>query len=191
MKDAINELLNKIFGGSKKITERQPLRRSEKDSLFYAQWSLMDRCRELVNLIHKSYHFKKAGMPAPLEIRLYEGAGSNGFAIISGSKHMDTNEMTYLFEHFGTVVKRMGYRMAHSDREMTDRQHYVEIRERQYLKPPLSLDQPIDQLFGNVLMELVYADKEPQYLKLMVNTYAGRPYAEAKPFDDFMEKLFE
>ncbi len=191
MKKQVNELLNRLFPGQKKVAEREPLTRTDRDDKAYQKWEMNEASKELLSLIHKSYHFKKAGISAPLDMQIYEGDGSNGFAILAGMGGLEATQLPFVLRYFSESVMRLGYKLAHSDREISEKDHFVETRERIYLKPPLSLEQPMEQLYGNVLLELIYADRKAQYLKLMANTYTGHSYAPALAFDQLMELLFD
>ena len=85
----------------------------------------------------------------------------------------------------------MGYRLANSDRRFADQpDEVVKTTERHYLKPPLNTEPPLDQRYGNVLIELVKENEEPRYLKVMVTTYHDRSYQPAQSFDAFLDALF-
>jgi hypothetical protein len=61
---------------------------------------------------------------------------------------------------------------------------------KSYLKPPLSFDIPVDQLHGNVLLELVKLNKSYQHLKITVSGYSDRKYQQPKSYQAFVSEVF-
>ena len=88
----------------------------------------------------------------------------------------------------------MGYRKVSLERKTDVVNDQVRTTEKLYLKPPVSAEDlmnKIDQLYGNISIEKIYLDNKPNYLKVLVTLYSDRQYHDAKPFDQFMDKLFK
>ena len=80
------------------------------------------------------------------------------------------------------------------DRKIDEVNEQVRTTEKLYYKPLVSVDtssDKIDQRYGNVSIEKIYLDNKPNYLKVLVTLYSDRQYHDAKPFDQFMDKLFK
>ena len=95
-------------------------------------------------------------------------------------------------DHFKKVVINEGYTLYTSDKKYQEKAQSVQVVERHYMKPSLSKDikLPIDQKYGNVLVEFVAYNDEPAYLKVMATCYSDRNYTEALDFEMLARKLF-
>lgn len=62
-----------------------------------------------------------------------------------------------------------------------------------YLKPSVKLprrDGKVDQLFGNVHIEIKSDDEELEFFKIIVHRYNDSNYHEGNPFSSFMEYVY-
>ena len=85
----------------------------------------------------------------------------------------------------------MSYDIAHADRKMNEDQSHVEILEKYYLKPPRSTSIPKDQMYGNVVLELLKHDHEEIRLHFLVNVYSDRLYSRAREFSELLSVIFD
>jgi hypothetical protein len=51
------------------------------------------------------------------------------------------------------------------------------------------MEPPIDQLYGNISIELHKFNDQPNYIKLMASIYADRLYKIHEDFDELVELL--
>ncbi len=125
-----------------------------------------------------------------LGFNIYRSAQSNGF-YFNRNLAIDLIYFPFLFDYFSERVLALGYTIYTSDFKIEEKPAGMQKLEKHYLKPPVDLsDLPIDQAYGNILIELYYLDDVPLYLKLMANVYSDRNYREPKKFLQLMDILF-
>lgn len=189
-----DEVFSKLFGKKEAPTApviHEPLARTSQQSEKYAAWVARDAHMSLIDDLNSAYHKKKLGIISPLEVHLLNTRYSNGFAL-SYDENITSEAFLHLFDYLKDRTLTLGYKLAQADRRILDKGDYEETIEKWYLKPDVvhSGKEFEDQRYGNVLMEHVAVDRKPSYVKVMVNVYQGRPYAEALPFDEYLEELF-
>jgi hypothetical protein len=52
-------------------------------------------------------------------------------------------------------------------------------------------DQLISQLYGNVAIEKITLNNQPNYLKVLATFYSDRLYQDPMPFEELVNQLFE
>lgn len=189
-----DEVFSKLFGKKEAPAApviHEPLVRSASQSEKYADWVAREEHVSMVDDLNNAYHKKKLGIVSPLEVHLLNTRYSNGFAL-SYDDSITSQSFLHLFDYLKDRTLTLGYKLAQADRRILDKGDYEETIEKWYLKPDVvhSGKEFEDQRYGNVLMEHVAVDRKPSYVKVMVNVYQGRPYAEALPFDEYLEELF-
>ncbi len=194
MASFIEDVLGKLFPKkSSPINIKENFTQTESEKENTDSWLTSDEGESLIKLVFKNYHFKKSGINAHPEIHILNSPYANGFAV---SYESPFNEKTFsqLFFAFGRRMLDLGYQRVSLDRKIEEIQENVRTTEKQYFKPPLNtadLTQKIDQLFGNVSIEKVSVNDKPSYLKILVTVYSDHLYRPAKPFELFVEELFE
>lgn len=156
-------------------------------------WMVSDEGEALIQLICKNYHFKTSGMNSHPEIHILKSPYANGFAVSYESPFTEKT-FSQLFFAFGRRMLDLGYQRVSLDRKIEEIQDNVRTIEKQYFKPPLSnadFTEKIDQLFGNVSIEKVSINDKPSFLKVLVTIYSDHLYLKARPFDLFVDKLFQ
>ncbi|WP_373523641.1 hypothetical protein [Aquiflexum sp.] len=156
-------------------------------------WMISNEGEALMNLVFKNYHFKTSGMNSHPEVHILKSPYANGFAV---SYESPFNEKTFsqLFFAFGRRMLDLGYQRVSLDRKIEEIQENVRMIEKQYFKPPLrnvDFTEKLDQMFGNVSIEKVSINDKPSFLKVLVTVYSDHLYLEARPFDLFIEELFQ
>jgi len=187
-----SRILKKLFGSK---SDKEPLvsgklERSEDFLAEYNQWKETSILNSVLGDLQIAYNKSNAfGMYNPA-FHVYHSQQANGFFFNTQMRF--TKEIySYLMEYFKESVLELGYSIYTSDRKLKDHENGVQQVDRHYLKPSLTnTEPPIDQKYGNVLIELFTLDEEIQYLKVMVSVYSDRSYQDPKPFLEFMETLF-
>ncbi|EON76323.1 hypothetical protein ADIS_3451 [Lunatimonas lonarensis] len=189
----IEDLLGKLFPEKRrKISHKENFLQSEVEVSQTRAWIASDRGEELMGLVYNNYHLKTVGVNKKPEVHILNSPYANGLAI-SFQDPLSPSDFNHLFFAFGDRLLALGYHRVSLDRKLEELTDRVRITEKLYYKPPFSsgsLDQPIDQLFGNVAIEKIQVDNEPSYLKVLVTVYSDRMYLPALPFRDFVERLF-
>lgn len=194
MASFIDDLFGKLF--SKKRTPLQVKEnfvQSAEDVTDLEEWLQSPECSNLVALVGKNFHFKKAGINNEPEVHILNSPYANGFAI-SYDPPFNPETFSKLFFAFGRRMLALGYRQVSLDRKIEEINDKVKTTEKQYFKPPLHADDfitKIDQLYGNVSVEKVTIDNEPSFIKVLVTVYSDYLYQPAKPFEEFIDHIFQ
>ena len=191
--DFLDNLWNQWFPDKKekrKIQVLEELHRSESYEAAYLSWRTGKEVEDLIKAVERSYYLKKNQIQGEYPIHLFHSAAANGFAL-TYHPGLSPRTFQFLLDFWRDRMIALGYRLANTDRQIREKEHFVETIEKHYLKPPLTKNSPVaEQRFGNVLLEYVLVDQEPSYLKVMATIYSDRLFTEAQPFDDLLEHLF-
>jgi hypothetical protein len=186
------QIISKIFPKEKRnvILTNEVLKRSQHDFDSYEDWYASEVSGKILDQIFRAYHLKKTDIKDPIPIALLQSDKANGFAIANCSSLLDS-DYKMLLEHFKKQILAIGYRQSGSNRKVTAEDDRVTTKEFYYLKPPIQMEPPIDQRYGNISLELILHDEKPHYLKLMASIYSDRLYSDPESFSDLVEILFE
>jgi hypothetical protein len=185
-----DHLINRLFPKDKEVTIHEVLKRSPQFSRSYDQWKSSENFVDELAAILKSYHYKLSGLKPTVDIEIYHSPYANGL-IIYPEKDKKPLSFGFLMEFIREKLEMNSYRLVHADRKMMETGKIVTALEKYYLKPPQSSAIPIDQKFGNVILELSYTNNTPSKFKMMANIYSDRLYNEPREFEDLMTLLFE
>ncbi len=189
----IEDIIGKLFPDrQKKLTYKENFTQSQDEMSATLDWMESEEGKGALNKVYNNLHLKKAGITDKPTLHVLASPYANGFAV-TYEYPLTSKIFHQLFFSFGQRMLALGYQRVSLDRKMEELQDSVKITEKLYFKPPLSaasLGQKIDQLFGNVSIEKVSLDDKPSFLKVLVTVYADHLYLPAKPFDDFVERLF-
>lgn len=178
------------------VAVHEVLTRNPREEKAFNAWKLTPAYNQLLEEISHAYYYKKTGIRSDITIHLFQSDYANGFAV-SYLPRIGKRHFQYLFDVFKERVTAMSYRTVNADRQIIDKKSYVETREKYYLKPPISLQEvestvtPSEQLYGNVSVEHVLADNQPQYIKVLVSIYSDRLFTHPLSYDEFIERLLE
>ncbi|MFA0962909.1 hypothetical protein AB9P05_13985 [Roseivirga sp. BDSF3-8] len=188
----IDDILSRLFPRKNRHASvvHEVIRRSEDYMGRYREW--VDTGAGLwMQEMGKAYYYKQAGIGHQLEVHLLHSPYANGFAVFF-QEEVARQQARFILDQLRDRVLNSGYRLAQSDRRVTERDNKVKEVEKHYLKPPLSnQSDDIDQLYGNVAIELIFVNNRADHLKLTASVYSDRLYKEAKPFDELASALFD
>jgi hypothetical protein len=194
MASFIDDVLGRLFPKkAKSLFIKENFKQSDMERDAGADWVVSEEGRSILSLIEKNYHFKTSGMNNHPEVHILNSPYANGFAV-SYDSPLNEKTFSYLFFAFGKRVLDLGYNQVSLDRKIEEVNDLVKTTEKQYFKPPLSnvdFSQKIDQLFGNISVEKVSINDKPSFLKVLVTVYSDHLYQDAKPFNQFIDRLFE
>ncbi|MFY0601334.1 MAG: hypothetical protein JXR03_16785 [Cyclobacteriaceae bacterium] len=166
------------------------LKRSDAYLDQYDLWKDSSLPSELIGEIAESLRLKAEGIIKNPNVHQFSGESSNGFAITYNSD-IDQMHFHFLFDLFAEKVKALDYRVSISDLIVTEKNGYVESKEKHYLKIKPAEQTPIDQKFGNIVIELIRIDEVPSFIRLMANTYNDHLYKSPKKFKELAEYLLQ
>ncbi len=195
MGNFFDDLFNKVFKpsqeGQMNHKENFTLKTGEDEDA--KAWSESDEGIELIALISKNYELKKLQINERPQVHILDSKYAKGFAI-SYEAPLSEKTFSMLFLAFAQRVLALGYQQVSLDRKMEEVNDQVKSTEKFYFKPPLQIPvegELISQLYGNIAIEKVSLDNEPNFLKVLTTYYSDRLYSDPKPFDQFIERLFE
>lgn len=187
----VNHLLDELFGGRKSFTHKENLIHSQEEEGLVREWLASAEGRLAMDEIPRAYQLRKAGLNDRPELHLLDSPYANAFAI-TYDPFITEKTFSRLFFAFGLRMLDLGYYRVSFDRTIQEVSGLVKTSEKQYFKPNVPTDTAgkLDQLYGNVCIEKDLINNKPSFLKVLVTVHSGRNYYDARPFDQFMEDLF-
>ncbi len=143
--------------------------------------------------ISKNYSFKKLQLEEMPRVHILDSKYARGFAI-TYEEVFTPQTFSNLFLAFAQRVLALGYQQVSLDRKLEEINDQVRSTEKFYFKPPLQLPvehELISQLYGNVAVEKITLNNQPNYLKVLATFYSDRLYQDPLPFEELVTQLFE
>ncbi|MEB2774407.1 hypothetical protein SYJ56_03770 [Algoriphagus sp. D3-2-R+10] len=195
MSNFLDDLFNKVFKSSEKtpVTHKENIELQELEIENVKKWMNSNEGKELFAQISKSYHFKTIQIEQRPQIHILDSKYARGFAITYDDP-LDGETFSLLFLAFAQRVLALGYRQVSLDRKMEEVNEQVKVTDKFYFKPPLKAladNELISQLYGNISIEKISVNNQPNYLKVLATFYSDRLYRDPEPFDQFLDHLFE
>lgn len=195
MSNFLDDLFNKVFKSSEKspMIHKENIELKNQEIAKAKQWMNSAEGKELILRISKSYHFKSIQIEERPQIHILDSKYARGFAITYDDP-LDDETFSLLFLAFAQRVLALGYRQVSLDRKMEEVNEQVKVADKFYFKPPLKKlanDELISQLYGNISIEKISVNNQPNYLKVLASFYSDRLYRDPEPFDQFLDHLFE
>lgn len=191
--DFFDQIYKKLFPGNPKneVLVYEPIQRKADYLEDYNRWKKSFRRIDTIQQVAQSYALKEKGFVGEPDVHLLNTQRSNGFAI-SFNERLDQSEFQYLFDWLAEKVEALSYKRSNSDITITSKKDLVETIEKHYLKPVQSgeASDPLEQQYGNVLIEHISVNDRPSYIKLVANNYSDRNYKEADQFEHLARYLF-
>jgi len=181
-------LVNKIFGAKDENSTfiHEIIERSQAYMSRYETWKIENS--PTLNGIYTAYELKKKGIIQIPAVHLLVSPYANGIAI-SHHSSFAKDEFSFLLDFWKEKISMLSYRCVNYDRTIREKSAYLETIEKAYLKPMITTENPINQRFGNILIESVLVDNQPSYLKLNASVYSDRLYSAPLPFDSLIQKI--
>lgn len=189
------DYLNKLFpgkSGNHKVVLNEVIKRSDAYQQRYAAWEGSDQPQQAYAAVAEGYQTKLLNEEGPgVQVHLLRSQYANGIAISFHDSGMNKEAFSFLFDHIAEKIKQVeGYRRVNADYMITEKQGFVETKEKYYLKPVVSLDTTkVNQRYGNILIEHILNDDKPVYIKLTANVYSDSNYHDAESFEGLMSYL--
>ncbi|MGF1532432.1 MAG: hypothetical protein ACFCUI_01910 [Bernardetiaceae bacterium] len=171
----------------------EPLTRSVQEKQAYWHWLNEGTYRPLLQELRKGYDLKKNKQQGgKLEVHLLRSEQSNGIAV-TYPKTLPPVQFQYLFDLLRDRSQNIGYQHYTSGRRTFDRPQYIETIDKHYLKPPKSglVTPPFDQQYGNILIEMIWIDRRPSFMRLMAHVYSDHLFNTPRPFDELLDQLLQ
>jgi len=183
------KILNRLFPKDEEISIHEVLKRSSHFNDSYDLWKSTQEAGDELRKVKDSYHDKILNKATAIDLEVYHSPYANGI-IIYPRRDQKLISLAFLMEFIREKLELDDYRLVHADRRIKERGKMVMAVEKYYLKPPLSAEIPIDQKFGNVILELSYENNTTSKFKMMANVYSDRLYHSPKTFEDLITLIF-
>lgn len=196
-----DQVIQRVFPSTKAnaakvapIRVQEKITYSDKFIQSYEAWISKTDTMLWLQYLKDSINLRLNGIEGPANIQCFSMDATRGFAIINEEKSHD-ERLPYLLYHIQLQLKELGYIPQKAGRAIEDQGSFVQTKEGFYMKPNVYLGAneetgKLNQLYGNVTLELVYADKRASFLKIVTTWYVDHNFSEAAPYDDLLEKLF-
>lgn len=166
----------------------QVIKRSESFLIDYTSWCGSKNKKHLVESIWDAYFWNKKGIRKTPNITVFNARNSNGFSVFY-QEEIDETHFHYFFDLLAEKVLKLGYKKAMSKVSMREKGNVVETKEMHYLKPKIVAVDLLDQKYGNIQIEYIKTDNQPQNIKFLANTYSDSSYDKPKEFEELVELL--
>lgn len=199
MKRSIKHKIKSFFQPSK-ITSKadndkkgfsKVLTRSDDFEAQYNNWKSNGDAALMLKLLRATIEGSTGSEESSPGFDFYNLPGAKGFSVY-GLSATDPGNYRFLMDLFKERLLEMDYRLYSSTIEQKTKIDLPHTAERHYLKPAArSTDKPMEQLYGNVLIELEIPDGRVKQLKLLATHYTGYDYRPVRDFDELMVNLLE
>ena len=185
-----DDISGKLFPANKKDGVYEVLTRYKIFMNNYLEWSQKSEFDKLKEDLLSSWELKIKDLSPPLDMITYFSAYANGFTLYPGPEDHG-NLLSYLMEYIKEKLMDTKYRLVHSTRRMDEKKDGIEIVEKYYLKPPVSVKVPYDQMYGNVEIEVLKLNQEEKRLKFLVSVYSDRKYTKHLAVQELLTYLLD
>ena len=164
------------------------LERTEEEKQDLLKWKLSDTCLDFCSLVYDSFS-QNENHPY---LTFLKSPYSSGFSFNFQKGNYKLRDAQRFMDFLREKVLDLNYIKQMSDYRLYTKNGKTERIERFYQKPRVKLTEKnqMDQLFGNVIIELTIREEEPLNLKFQVNRYSDRNYTESQSFEKLMEGIF-
>lgn len=176
---------------------RESIVRSEAHQNSYELWKRTRAKDKMLDYINQQYA-NSIIEPDALDtgIDILNTPSSKGFVLHFSEMRDNENDFLFLFDYLKERVLELKYTSYMSDERTYNRTNWVETVQRHYLKPSLKLlhleqinERPLHQLYGNILIELLYRNDALYNLKFRANSYNDHKFEVAAKFSDLIRAI--
>jgi hypothetical protein len=157
----------------------------------YSQWKSSGEAALMLKLLRATVEGSTGPEDSSLRVDFYNLPGAKGLSVYGLSATVHGN-YRFLMDLLKQRILDMGYRLYSSTIEQKSKPGGPTITERHYLKPAAwNSEVPLDQLFGNILIEFEVLNDKVEHLKLLATHYTGFDYKPVRNFDELIVNLLE
>jgi len=195
-----SDIANKLFPKKETNTVksepflREELKRSSSDKIAYSFWAQSTEKEQVIAFISEQLNITENQNAALF--RTIDSGTTKGFML----RYLDKTEslhFQHLFDYFKDQIKELQYTVYTSDVRTFDRAEFVERIERHYLKPSWRVlntkavndSGKMNQLYGNITIELVKHNDQPQYIKFVCQHYVDSKFSIPLPYSNLMHHI--
>ena len=193
--DFVRQLISRLFSsgtGKDKpfVPVTRPLVRGDRYKEEYGAWLDSADPSRLCGLLRHMYDATVENPTEHTGFRVYRSPRAEGF-YADESLGIQRREFSFLLDYFRDGCLALGYRISLSDSRYRESEEGVVETDRHLLKPDHTTGRTSQEvpIFGNIAMENVKLNDQPDYIKLMVTRHSGRHFAQPRPFGELMDAL--
>lgn len=172
---------------------REELKRSSQDKVDFGFWLESEEKQQVVSFIAEQYEKSLASEENVSLFRVLQSGSSGGF-ILRYLEASSALHFQHLFDYLKDQVRAQRYIIYTSDVRTYDKPNGVERIERHYLKPSWRVlnrkevndTGKMNQLYGNITIELHKLNDQPQFLKFLCQYYSDSKFSTPMPFKELM-----
>jgi hypothetical protein len=191
------EYIKGLFQSAEESSATNPavhemIRRSEEEKADYDHWKNTLVCRRLLDWLQDQYAIYTV-LPDDIDeaIDFLNLPSSKGFVIHFHKTQYSRRDATHFLDYLKERVLALNYRTQISDMRSFSERDWVETIERHYLKPrpDFGSKEPLEQRFGNIMIESHLRNDRPHYLKFSATSYKDRLFNEPEEFKKLMQDM--
>jgi hypothetical protein len=193
-----DDIIQKIFAHQKPdkpLEMLESVKRTQKEEIQYNKWIQSNEARSALLKISEAVELKRLGEKnVKPQVIIAESNYANALSIIFNNRD-DEAISRLLMDYFKEIILSINYRLQINERKLKETQNSVQLKEMYFLKPDIKAEDfnnpPIKQLYGNIIIERVLLNNQPQYLKIQANIYNDRYYQTALPFNELLSFILK
>ena len=169
------------------------LERTDEEETDLFSWQLGMSALELNSLVFSEFKaFKESRKNTHKLVYFLKNQSSNGFMFYFNETDYSLRDAQRFMDFLNKKIKENSYKTHVADCKLYTKNNHPERLERFYLKPRIMppIDGKAQQLFGNILIELVIREEKPRQLKFQATTYTDHKFIEGKSFEELMNLIF-
>ena len=181
-----------LKAGGRQILKQELIQRPDRFRVAYQEWTMGPKCSEIRQDFYQQYKLKKNHSDQSSLVSLYEAPMANGVHFGYDQKYAPL-DFEFLFDFIKEKTVGLKYLPYVSDRIIYERPNFLETVQKHYLKPNYGQNTgaKAHQLYGNILVEHILVDDQPNSLKILATTYSDSKYYDPLPFEQYLEEIFQ
>ncbi len=156
----------------------------------YDKWLSGESRKEWHERLRCAFNMHRASLDSQDDfIDFLEFRATTGFVMHLQNEEIPAIEASFIMDLLKDLTKKSGYRLSVSDR----RKKGNVVVEKHYLKPPIHRGggEPINQLYGNITIELTVKNYNPCSLKFIATHYQDRSYLPPLDISELLEEIIQ
>jgi len=188
---SLNVFLKRLLGlfGNKYTCHK--LQRPGNYQARYKLWLGSSAFTKLTTDLYKAYHYKKAGIQCQQRSELIQEPLRAG-VVFFYNPEQSAEEFTFLFDYLKDQTLQQGYQLHNSDRRKLKHEVCRQQTEAYQLTPKpadVAGTNLCNQLYGNILIELSYLNKQPAFIRFTATAFADKHFSAPLPFDELLKNV--
>jgi len=198
----VDDLIKKVFANSKPTQTNTTKGTSVKSEKLIRNYQFLDDFKQwkkdpntsvLLNSIKQEVKNKQLNLQTNYELGFMDLPSAKGIIIYPISQNSNYNS-SFLADLIKENTQALGYVNYQSKSEIEElskgcqktESHYLKVSYKSLIKTD---NKKQNQLYGNLMIENVWLNEQPKYLKILATYYHGRAYATPLLFSDYLNNV--